>query len=69
MSEPCSFGRDGARPSKIQFFVKLQLFAAIISARPSNESILEKQQVARLLPARNASRSDAQAGEDGLFGS
>ncbi|OGV43230.1 MAG: hypothetical protein A2X46_03910 [Lentisphaerae bacterium GWF2_57_35] len=23
--------------------------------------------VARLLPARNASRSDAQAGEDGLF--
>jgi len=33
------------------------------------ETILAKQQVARLLPARNASRSDAQAGEDGLFGS
>ncbi|HBA84004.1 MAG TPA: hypothetical protein DCZ95_07925 [Verrucomicrobia bacterium] len=32
---------------------------------PTDHQVLK---VARLLPARNASRSDAQAGEDGLFG-
>ena len=29
-SEPSSFGRDGARPSKMQTFLSLQLFAAIL---------------------------------------
>jgi len=36
--------------------------------RGKSQQLNMNQKAARLLPARNASRGDAQAGEDGLFG-